>query len=476
MKTNDVVEFVEPEDMLRNSFHQFQNDKNLPKLKEDLAEVETENKGIKIESEDEVEEYYNLSTQLTRYKDAARSIINQPIHCMGYLKPGRLVKVKDGETEWGWGVIVNFQKRDEKDKPPKPETELLFMVDVLLNCSPTSADIPIPPRSGETAIPIVVPVLLKLLDGISVAKIKLPKDLRKEADRRSVMQTIQQVRQSMPKEVIPLLDPVKDMEITDPKFVKLLKQIVVLEDKITQNKYFKRDAVPELTDKLTNFRQKQINLEKIKELKKQIKSADNVILADELAAMKRVLRRLEFTTKDDIIQTKGRMACEINAADELVITELMFNGFFNTMTPQICAAVMSCFIFEEKSENAPKLREELDGPLRTIQECARRIAVVSQECKLTLEPEEYANKFKPTLMEVVFSWANGAKFSEVCDLTDIYEGSIVRAIRRIEELFRELVSAAKSIGNAELENKFSEAILCIKKDIAFAASLYLPTD
>ena len=52
-------------------------------------------------------------------------------------------------------------------------------------------------------------------------------------------------------------------------------------------------------------------------------------------------------------------------------------------------------------------------------------------------------------------------------------GSIIRSMRRLEELLRQMVQAAKNIGNTELENKFSEAIKLLKRDIVFAASLYL---
>ena len=46
-------------------------------------------------------------------------------------------------------------------------------------------------------------------------------------------------------------------------------------------------------------------------------------------------------------------------------------------------------------------------------------------------------------------------------------------MRRLEELLREMGHAAKAIGNTELENKFAEGIRLIKRDIIFAASLYL---
>ena len=46
-------------------------------------------------------------------------------------------------------------------------------------------------------------------------------------------------------------------------------------------------------------------------------------------------------------------------------------------------------------------------------------------------------------------------------------------MRRLEELLRQMILAAKAIGNNELEKKFGEASTAIKRDIVFAASLYL---
>ena len=52
-------------------------------------------------------------------------------------------------------------------------------------------------------------------------------------------------------------------------------------------------------------------------------------------------------------------------------------------------------------------------------------------------------------------------------------GSIIRCMRRLEELLRQMCQAAKVIGNTELENKFADGITKLKRDIVFAASLYL---
>jgi len=54
----------------------------------------------------------------------------------------------------------------------------------------------------------------------------------------------------------------------------------------------------------------------------------------------------------------------------------------------------------------------------------------------------------------------GAKFANIIKMTDVFEGSIIRTIKRLEELLRQMCAAAKAIGNTELENKFAEGIVC----------------
>ena len=46
-------------------------------------------------------------------------------------------------------------------------------------------------------------------------------------------------------------------------------------------------------------------------------------------------------------------------------------------------------------------------------------------------------------------------------------------MRRLEEFVRQMCLAAKVIGDTALEGKFVEAIARLKRDIIFAASLYL---
>lgn len=76
-------------------------------------------------------------------------------------------------------------------------------------------------------------------------------------------------------------------------------------------------------------------------------------------------------------------------------------------------------------------------------------------------------------MDVVNNWVNGMSFAEILKSTDVFEGSIIRCLRRLEEVLRELVAAAQGMANKELEEKIETARTKIKRDIVFAASLYL---
>lgn len=155
------------------------------------------------------------------------------------------------------------------------------------------------------------------------------------------------------------------------------------------------------------------------------------------------------------------------------------------------------------------MKDELAGPLRVMQEAARRIAKISIESKLPIvegtypprrshmhltdvhrSSEEYVASFKPELMDAVYSWCNGAKFSEICkvspflpllpcetdtveQMTDVFEGSLIRVFRRLQELIRQMAMAAKAIGSDELEKKFNDSLACLERQssVAFAASL-----
>lgn len=109
-----------------------------------------------------------------------------------------------------------------------------YVVDVLLNCATGSvlskdrdaaAATPggiLPCKPGQKGEPLVIPVLLSTLDGISLIRIFLPKDLRSLSARETTWKSVLEVHRRFP-DGITLLDPVQNMGIKDEKFKQLVK-------------------------------------------------------------------------------------------------------------------------------------------------------------------------------------------------------------------------------------------------------------
>ena len=98
-----------------------------------------------------------------------------------------------------------------------------------------------------------------------------------------------------------------------------------------------------------------------------------------------------------------------------------------------------------------------------LQETARRISKVSNESGIAIVEDEYVQSFKIEMMDVVLQWCKGAKFSDICKLTDVFEGSVIRCFRRLQELLRQMGMAAGAIGNTELEQKFAKSLEMLEK-------------
>lgn len=472
------VEGISPEFMLERCFFQFQNTASVAGLEKELQKLETEKANLNITDEVTVKDYYHLRHQLDSLTNDMRDVITHPNYCLQFLQSGRAVRVKYKDLDFGWGAVVNQKPRKaERGEVLRPQDS--YVIDVLIVVSSDTKagsrskdGMPLgvqPPGPGDKGKLEVTPVLLSCIESIGQMRVFLPADLKTTEQKSSVRKNLDEIKKRFP-DGLPILDPVDNMGIKDESFKNLLRKIEVLESRLLSNPLHGSSRLPEL---YSQYSAKVALQEKIKEAKKEIQSALSIIQLDELKNRKRVLRRLGFIDEADVVQIKARVACEISTGDELVLSELLFNRFFNELSPEQCAATLSCFIFEEKDKDKPLPKEELAKPYRDIQSQVRIIAKISQESKLAINEEEYLATFKYELMDVVFAWAKGASFAQICKMTDVYEGSLIRLFRRLEELLRQMAQASKVMGSEELEAKFIKALEMVRRDLVAAQSLYL---
>lgn len=477
----------DPENLLRNSFYQFQADRAIPDLQKQAKDLEEERDSIVIQEEESLKSYYDLLQQYKSLKKDVRDIALSPKYSLPFLQPGRLVSIectssdKSGssfsmEDQATWGVIINFERvksASEDSGNTKPE-DSNYKVDVLTRCvvrrdGIAKKSINVVPLK-EPGEPAVVSVPLLQINSLSSVRLVIPKDLLPLEVRENTLKKVLEVLSRFAKEGMPLLDPEEDMKIQSHSYRKAVRRIEALESLFDKHEIAKS---PLIEEKLRVLNRKQELTAKIKSIKKAMRSSSVLAFKDELKARKRVLRRLGYITSDNVVELKGKVACEISSADELTLTELTFNGVLKDVKVEEMVSLLSCFVWREKLQDATKPREELDLLFMQLQDTARRVAKVQLECKVQIDVESFANSFRPDIMEAVYAWAKGSKFYEIMEITQVFEGSLIRAIRRLEEVLQQLILAAKSIGETDLESKFEEAVLKIKRDIVFAASLYL---
>lgn len=158
----------------------------------------------------------------------------------------------------------------------------------------------------------------------------------------------------------------------------------------------------------------------------------------------------------------------------MVLTELILENVLADFEPEEIVALLSAFVFQEKTDNEPKLTPALERGIKTIIDISKKVndrQVERQVIQSTSDSNDFESRPRFGLVEVVYEWARGMSFNRITDLTDVMEGTIVRVITRLDETCREVRNASKLVGDPSLYLKMQQAQDMIKRDVIFAASL-----
>jgi ATP-dependent RNA helicase DOB1 len=252
---------------------------------------------------------------------------------------------------------------------------------------------------------------------ISSVKIFIPKVAEHKERQNKINAHLLQVLARFP-DGPPLLDPISDMgfndkqtkELTEVSYAittahtNLSQKIELLEAKLVAHHLHRSENVFEYYAK---FSEKAQLLDQIKTIKReivQLRSANN---GDSLKFRRRFLRRLGYLDEHDVVTLKGRVACEISCADEILLSELLFSHFFQPYNPAQCAALLSCFVSEESSVSPRE--NPLADAITIMNNQAKEVTRVAKESKLNLTEVI----LKGSLVAPVLSWAEGQSFSSV---------------------------------------------------------------
>ncbi|KAF2204816.1 antiviral helicase [Delitschia confertaspora ATCC 74209] len=209
---------------------------------------------------------------------------------------------------------------------------------------------------------------------------------------------------------------------------------------------------------------------------RQLMSDQNLQLLPDYEQRCSVLRDLGFIDENSRVELKGKVACEIHSADELVLTELILENVLAEYEPEEIVALLSAFVFQEKTDVVPTLTKSLERGIAKIVEISEKVNNIQTVHQVILSADDsndFVSKPRFGMVEVVYEWARGMSFNRITDLTDVMEGTIVRVITRLDETCREVKNAARIIGDPTLFQKMGTCQELIKRDICNCASLYL---
>mmetsp|Transcript_25409 Transcript_25409/g.101262 ORF Transcript_25409/g.101262 Transcript_25409/m.101262 type:complete len:1067 (+) Transcript_25409:420-3620(+) len=505
------VEGADPDHLVRSSFHRYQQASKAPAL---LVRADAlQAKADAIDVDGLARQVHKVKRQLDVIRnDLRRRSVQCPGRVLQWLQPGRLVYFRATrprqpsdagsrdenahsivQSTGRWGVIVAVQA--PKHLPSVLEHEQMSetghhqLVDVLVGSVFDKDRLTIRNASLDSAQFWTVPV--STIVELSALRVHMPSDLRKPESISMVYHSLREIEQrfntdvvtavwgngrSLHKDPLPLLDPLQDMKLNDDgDFVKhattARKLDVKLQHLLADQPL---DSLAAVWKHVEEWESKG-NLERDAEKCRRLAINTSCPATSDLYCMRSVLQRLGHITKDNnVITLKGRAACEINAANELVASELLFCGAFSGLRPPVIAAMLSCLVHtDQRKYGEVELRGQLHAPRRLLLDTAMRVADAMRCASLSVDVHEFAESFNPELMELVYEWARGAAFATVIKLSDAYEGTVIRVIRRLDELIRQLASASAAIGNGEMKAQFELTSTQVRRDLVFAASLYL---
>jgi antiviral helicase SKI2 len=507
------VEELKVEDMLKRSFAEFHAQKKLPEQQQLLMRKRAQPaKAIEcIKGEPAIEEYYEWHVEAETYSNLILEAVMQSPVSLQYLTPGRVVVVKSKSAQDHLlGVIIKslstvnkqyivlvltpdlvptFQTpsensgRDSKDKSADfqilmPKSKRGFedeyrssatsrkgtgVVNIKLPHSGSAAGVNYEVRGVDNGD------FLSICDKkIKIDQVRLLEDVSTSAYSTTIQELSK--AKSNGQKYPPALDPVKDLKLKDMDVVQDYHKLNTLLQKMSENKC--HNCV-----KLDQHLKLAVE---VKRHKKEVNDLEFQMSDEALQQMPDfqgridVLKEIGCIDEDLVVQIKGRVACEMNSGEELICTECLFENQLDDLEPEEAVAIMSAFVFQQRNASEPSLTPKLALAKQRLLDTAIRLGQLQTENKINIEPQEYAQEnLKFGLVEVVYEWAKGTPFADICELTDVPEGLIVRTIVRLDETCREFRNAASIMGNSALFKKLETASNLIKRDIVFAASLYI---
>ena len=174
-------------------------------------------------------------------------------------------------------------------------------------------------------------------------------------------------------------------------------------------------------------------------LTERINSRTNVI-AKRFDRIKVILDKFGYID-NDVITKSGKLLAKIYGETDLLISESIQAGVFNTLAPADLVSVISACIYESRNDEAAKVpRGDVQLALAIVSKIYAKIH--DAESDMNLEPMR-----APDLgfCWASHTWASGHSLTSILKGSELTVGDFVRAMKQIIDLLRQLRAAAPEL-------------------------------
>ncbi|KTW27051.1 hypothetical protein T552_02543 [Pneumocystis carinii B80] len=472
------VKTLKVEEMIKRSFSENTSQALLPEHRKEIMLYEKNLSSLKHEPcsfcDIDLTYFYNKNTEYNELtKICYRLALSSP-YGKKIFSPGRVVIYKENNLYWSLAILLGeaslsfngekcFHALYVKQKDSKNQANKLPFIPVFWNY-----DFGLDSLKAEQFKEKILPI--SSIELITQIVVKLDVSAVRSRIKESFCNICEQIKKA---------NFVKDFEFLESSFVNVrdLKfKELFMKRKLCKSDMYNKKCLecPDFVLHFLKVHEKNMLVEKI-EILEHLISDQNLELLPDYEQRISVLKELDYIDDNLNVLLKGRVACEINSAHELVLTELILENTLAEFESDEIVALLSVFVFEEKTESLPSISPHLEKGKDMIINVAKKINLVQDKYQvLSLCNElDFENKSCFGLVEVVYEWARGMSFERIMDLTDVLEGSIVRVMTRLDQVLRECASAARIIGDISMYSKMEDCQEKIRRNIIFCPSLYV---
>ena len=178
----------------------------------------------------------------------------------------------------------------------------------------------------------------------------------------------------------------------------------------------------------------------------------------------------------DNVTTKGLVANEINECNELILTELIYNNYLDSIDYKSLAALMGLFCDSRPVGNNDNSTSEAYYP----DEFKDYIDYINVICKDYTTHENntrlnvnYCWDINLYMIEPTYKWMDGGEFEQVSKEYNLFEGNLIKDFLKIYNISAEIEKAAEILNKTHLQVEAAKIRDVVVRDIVNIESLYI---